>query len=195
MFDTRLDENNPANYANAELNKIPGIFKKYYQPYMEQGQQVDPQLMEQYAKMFGNPSEFFNQLGQGYQQSPGYQYALQQALGASGNAAAAGGLLGTPMHQEQNMQAAQGLASQDYQKYIENLMSTLGLGAQGLGEFSKRGFEAGTGLGSGLANVQGQKAQYAYGGKAAENAAKEARRNSMIAGIGGIAGGLGSLFL
>tara|TARA_R110000868_G_scaffold314740_5_gene575654 strand:+ start:325 stop:912 length:588 start_codon:yes stop_codon:yes gene_type:complete len=195
MYDPRMSEDNPANAAYEQLGKIPGIFNKYYKPYQQQGQQVDPALMKQYMQMFQNPGEFFSQIGQGYQQSPGYQRALQEALGAGSNAAAAGGMLGTPMHQEANMATAQDLASKDYQGYINNIMQMLGIGGEGLGKFSQRGYEAGTAIGSGLADVQSQKAKYGYEGQAAENARREARRNAWIKAIGGIGGGIASAIL
>lgn len=194
MYDYRLDEDNPAQIAFQELQKVPGILKKYYEPYQQQGMQVDPMLMQQYAQMFSNPGEFFSNMAQGYQESPGYRRSLEQALGAGSNAAAAGGMLGSPLHQEGAMQTARDISSQDFHQYMQNLMQMMGFGGQGLGNFSQRGFQAGTGLGSGLAGLQSERAQYGYGGKAAENAAEEANKRSRMQALGAIGGGIGSLF-
>lgn len=189
-----LSSKNPARAAMGQLNRNEDVLNKYYSPYMRQGQQIDPELMQHYTQMFSNPGQFFSQLGSGYKESPGYQFSLQQALGAGNNAAAAGGLLGTPSHQQANMGVAEGLANKDYEDYINHIMQTMGMGLQGAQGFSNRGFESGTGLGSALANNNATKAGYLYSGQAAQNAAEEARRNSWLNAIGALGGGIGSLF-
>lgn len=189
-----LSSKNPARAAMGQLNRNEDVLNKYYSPYMKQGQQIDPELMQHYTQMFSNPNQFFNNISSGYKQSPGYQFNLQQALGAGNNAAAAGGFLGTPSHQQANMGIAEGLASKDYEDYINHIMSTMGLGLQGAQGFSNRGFEAGTGLGSGIANNNATKAGYLYSGQAAQNAAEEARRNNWMKVMGAVTGGIKSLF-
>jgi len=46
-----------------------------------------------------DPDGLYSKLGQGYKESPGYQFKLKQAMMAGDNAAAAGGMAGTPQHQ------------------------------------------------------------------------------------------------
>lgn len=160
---------NPADVANQYIDQIPGQTKPLYQPYMDTGNQA----MQQFMQMLGqNPSDVYNKLGEGYKESPGYKYSLEQALKAGTNANAAGGMLGTPMHQQQNMETAQGLASQDFEKYMNHVLGLNTENKQGLGQLTGLGYNASSDYASGLANNLGQKASYGFAGQAAENQKK-----------------------
>lgn len=188
---------NPADAANSYLDQIPGQMNPYFQPYIDQGRQSGDRLNTQYDQMTQNPGEFFNQISSGYKQSPGYQYKLQQALSAGQNASAAGGQLGTPQDQQQQMGLANDIASKDYEDYINHILGIFGQGQQGQQEFQKQGFGASTQYGENLANVTGQKAQNAYAGQAGENARRSqnwsnlAQIGAALAG-GGFGGGAGA---
>lgn len=160
---------NPADVANQYIDQIPGQTKPYYQPYMDTGNQA----MQQFMQMLGqNPSDTYNKLGEGYKESPGYKFSLEQALKAGTNANAAGGMLGTPMHQQQNMATAEGLASQDFEKYMNHVLGINTENKQGLGQLTGLGYNASSDYASGLANNLGQKAAYGYAGQAAQNQSK-----------------------
>jgi hypothetical protein len=109
------------------LSQIPDILQKYYQPYGE---------------MVHDPSGVMSRLGGGYKESPGYEFELGQALKAGGQAAAAGGMAGSPMQQEEAEQTATGFASKDYNQYLQDAMRLYMGGAQGY-----------SGLGENIANV------------------------------------------
>jgi len=79
---------NPADAAMPYLNKIPGVGHQYYDPYVSTGLQSLGQLSNQYSNMASNPTGNYNSLASGYKESPGYQFALQQAMNAGNNAAA-----------------------------------------------------------------------------------------------------------
>jgi len=85
---------NPADSANKYIDQIPGQTSQYFQPYINAGQNALPQLQGQYNDLLNNPGGKLNQMGGQFQQSPGFQFALQQALQGSGHAAAAGGMAG-----------------------------------------------------------------------------------------------------
>lgn len=107
--------------ASGYLGQIPDVLKKYFEPYQ--------QMLDPTAKL--------KELGGGFTASPGYQYSLSQALKGVGSAAAAGGMAGSPMQQQQAAGTAQGLASQDYGQYMQRAMGMFGQGAagyRGLGE-------------------------------------------------------------
>ena len=173
---------NPADSAQSYLSQIPDQMKPYFQPYMDQGQKAGQALSGQYDQMTQDPSAFFANLGKGYQESPGYQFNLQQALKAGQNASAAGGMLGTPQDQQQQMGTAQGLASKDYEDYINHILGIFGAGQQGMQGQQEQGFKASTGYGENLANVLGQQAQYGYAGQAGQNANRSQNWSNLFGG-------------
>src|SRR5689334_20220257 len=111
--------NNPADSAMPYLEKVPGTITPYYQPYIDQGQNSLSTLMNQYNTLINNPAAVMQMAGSGYQQSPGYQYEYDSAMNAQNSAAAAGGMLGTPYHQENAANTAADVANQDYQQYLD----------------------------------------------------------------------------
>ena len=80
--------------AAGYLSQIPGEIGEHFAPY----------------KRMLDPTALMSEFGKGYHQSPGYQFALDQALKAGGRASAAGGMAGSPMQQEQAGQMTTGLA-------------------------------------------------------------------------------------
>ena len=163
---------NPANAGMKYLDQIPGTMSPYFQPYITQGQESGNLLNEQYKQLTTNPGDFFAKLSQGYKESPGYQFRLRQALNAGENASAAGGMLGTPRDQQQQMGLANDIASQDYNDYMKNILGMFGLGQQGQQEQQRQGFGASTQFGENLASNLGSKAQLAYNGQQAQNQAR-----------------------
>ena len=106
-------QKSPYDAANKIYGQIPGATEKYLSPYMTAGQSALGDLMGQYGQLTGSTGDVYNKLAGGYQQSPGFQQALKQAMGAVGNQAAAGGMLGTPQAQLQSADVAGGLAQKD----------------------------------------------------------------------------------
>lgn len=121
--------NKASNQEQASLLQANQFLGQQYQtdqgflsPYSQTGGQANNQL----ALMMSNPSQF----QAGFTASPGYQYNLNQQQGAIQNSAASkGGLVGgnTLMALQSN---ASGLANQDYQQYVGNLMSLQNTGLQ-----------------------------------------------------------------
>jgi len=62
------------------------------------------------ASYLANPNSMYNKFSEGVQRSPGYQFKLKQALQAGQNPSAAGGMLGTPQDQQQQMGIANDLS-------------------------------------------------------------------------------------
>ena len=86
----------------------------------------------------------------GFNQSPDYQYALQQGLaGVEGSAAARGGLYsGNAMRALQA--TGSGLASQNLNNYRNALMGQIGIGQNAAGTLTNAGFNAAQGISQGL---------------------------------------------
>jgi len=182
IFSTKKTPN-PADAANAELNKIPGATSPYYDPYINAGKEALGTLKDEYGNLLQDPGSIYDRLGKGYKESPGYQFALKQALGAGQNASAAGGMLGTPADQQQQMGLAQDVASKDFQKYLDSVTGLYGKGLSGTEGLNKQGFDASTEYGKMLADIFGQKSSNIYQGTAGQNAAggnKQAQLMQMI---------------
>jgi hypothetical protein len=179
---------NPGTVANNYISQIPGQTKPYYQPYMDAGKGALSDLQNQYKDLLSGNTQ--NQLGSNFKESPGYQYNLQQALGAGNNASAAGGMLGTPMHQEQNMGIAHGLASQDYNNYMQNQIGLYGSGLHGEEGLNNQGFEANKGYADTLGNALSQQGAYGFAGQTGQNQYKQQGMSDIFGGLGGAASGL-----
>lgn len=157
------EDTNPSNSAMQFLNQIP----ETYNP-----------LKQQFQNLSSMPGERLNEIGGAYQQSPGFQHALQQALAASGHAAAAGGMAGTPAHQYDAMSAAQGLVSKDYNDWMTNALALHNTGLAGQ-----------TGIADQIAQVLAQQGAYSYQGQAGENQNRNALWNTLFKGLGGAGAG------
>ena len=189
---------NPAKEANNYLDQIPGAMKPYFEPYINKGREAGDKLTGQYNNMTENPGEFYNNLGKGYTQSPGYQATLREALAAANNAAAmgGGGGLGTPGHENYAANAAGDAANKDYQDYINHIMDIFGQGQKGQQKEEQQGYESSKDYGTSVGNVLGQKGQYGYAGAAGENANKSNTWSNIFklggAALGSIGGPLGT---
>lgn len=131
--------------------QIPGIYKKYLGPYAAMGGELIPGLEQGYKGMM-DPGAFLGKMGAGFKEDPGYQFNLHQSLGAANQAAAAGGMAGSPMAQQQAGQVASNMANQQYQQYVHNAMGAYEGGLGGLGGLERQGFEGAGDLASGLSN-------------------------------------------
>lgn len=182
---------NPADVANKYISQIPGQTKEYYSPYMEAGKGAMSNLQNQYKDLLSGNVQ--NALGANYQQSPGYKFKLNQALTAGQNASNAGGRAGTPMAQQDQMEVANGLASQDYGDYIKNQLSLYGIGLGGNEKLNQQGFQANQDYANTLANTLGQQASYGYAGQAGKNQSKALGMSNLFSGLGMLGGDAGEL--
>lgn len=173
---------NPSDAANKYYNRIPGMLEKYMNPYIEAGQQAIPGLESQYGQLMNDPGGRLNQMGSSYQQSPGFKFALQQALQGAGHAAAAGGMAGSPQHEQQNMQIATNLANQDYNNWIKNAMGMYGQGLEGEQGLYNRGAQTGVGLGEDIGSVFANQGGLAAAGQAGQNSANSQMWGNLLGG-------------
>lgn len=181
---------NPYDAASGFMNQIPGATNPYYQPYAQAGSDAMHQLQGQYSNLINDPSAMFNKIASGYQQSPGLKWQMGQGMNAANNAAAAGGMLGSPQHQQQAATMSEGLANQDYWNYMQNALGSsqnqYGLGLQGLQGLNNQGFQANDQMARIMADMLSGQGQMAFAGQAAQN---QQRGSSM----GDLFGGLSSL--
>jgi hypothetical protein len=184
----------PEKQANNYLAQMQPNIDKYLQPYIGAGQQAMGTLQDQYKNLLNNPNELLNNFGAGYKQSPGYQYNVDQMTKASNNAAAAGGYVGSPQQQEYMANQIGGLASQDYNQYLNNAMGLYGQGLEGMGNINQMGYGASQGAASSLSDMLKSQAEMSYANAINQNQ-KKASSGSGIGGLfGGLLGGAGKLF-
>ena len=184
----------PGSAANPYLDQIPDAMKKYYQPYQDAGTSALGKVQGEYGKLTDDPGSMYSKFAEGYKQSPGYQFKLQQALGAGQNAAAAGGMLGTPQDQQMATQTANDIASQDFNDYMSQISGLYGKGLEGQQGLESQGFEANTDFAKMLAQIFGQKSNNAFSDQAGKNAASSKNWADLFSGLGNAGAGWASKF-
>lgn len=176
----------PSNAANQYLDQIPGQMDPYYRPYINAGKDSLEKLKGQYGDLIDNPGDKYANLGAGYKESPGYQYKLQQALGAQANAQARGGMLGTQQDQTYAMQTANDIASQDFNDYMDRVLGLYGTGLKGEQGLEEQGYDASTNFGNAIGSIYGQKGRNAYDEQQAKNKARAKAYQDILKGVGSL---------
>jgi hypothetical protein len=97
----------------------------YLNPYMQSGEKANTAVENIYGL---NGAEAQNQSAGLYQTSPGYEWQMKQGIGAIDNSAAAKGLRKSGATLKSLQTYGQGMADQDYQRWLEGIT---GLGKQG----------------------------------------------------------------
>lgn len=185
---------NPANAASPYLSQMGPMFQQAFNPYIGAGQQALPQLQGQYGQLLNNPGQKFNQIGQSFQQSPGYQFQVNQALGAANRAGAAGGMLGSPMEQQNIAGTVNNLANQDYYNWMNGATGMYNQGLQGMGNLYQTGFNASAQNAEDQAAALQSQASNAYAGAANQNQFNQGQAGGMGGFIGQGIGALSNLF-
>lgn len=182
--------------AQRYLNEYKPMLEGYYNPYIEYGNRAMPTLEQQYQQLLQNPGALYSSLGQGFQTSPGYQFGVDQALQGSNAAMASAGMLGTPAHQQQNMNYANQLANQEYNNYMSRMLGLYGTGLEGTqGQFNT-GYGATNQLASGMGNLYGSMANLAFNQGASNAANSSSLWGAGLGALGTIGGAaLGSYLM
>jgi hypothetical protein len=179
---------NPADAARPYSEQIPGAVSPYYQPYINQGQEVDPRLMETYGRMGQNPMDYLNELMSGYSPSAGFKAKEKRLLETASNASAAGGFSGLPYDQEQQQGIVSALMDDSMQDWIKNVLGIQGTGLEGQQHISDRGYRASTGYGDILGGNLDQQAGLAFQGTAQKNQNRTNWMNLLGGGAGAALG-------
>lgn len=181
----------PSKKANKYLEQIPGQTAPYYDPYIQAGQQALPGLQDQYSQLMQDPGALMNSLGSSYQQSPGFEAAMRNAMMASNHAAAAGGMAGSPAHQYDAMSNASDLASRDYGSWLDKVLGMYGTGLQGQQGMYNSGQQASNSMADMIAQTLASQGGYAYAGQAGQNQ----NQYNMLGNLAKGAGTLGAFMM
>lgn len=174
----------PSTQANKIIGDMESRTGQYLNPYMQQGLSSMGDLGGQYNSLTHDPTGMLAKFGSQYKESPGFQNQLRQALAASGHAAAAGGMAGSPQHEQQNMQLGSDIASQDYNNYMNQALGLYGQGLQGQQNLTGLGFGASQSMADNIAQQLAQQAAYKYQGQSGKNS----MWSNLLGGLGGLAG-------
>ncbi len=175
---------NPADTASPYLNQIPGVGHQGYDPYINQGQTAGQTAQSQYDTMTNDPAGFINRLMEQYKPSEGYQFSKDQLMKQYGNAAAAGGIAGTPLDQMNQAQGVQGLLSQDMQQFLSNVLGQHKEGLAGEEGVSNRGYDASKNLTDLLGGALNQQGGLAFNGTQQKNSDKNGLLSALAKALG-----------
>lgn len=152
--------NNAAALQNAQFQQTQANLA----PYASIGTAALPQLLKSlgYEGQFGSNGQLTGMSGQGFQfnpsnleQTPGYQFTLQQGLNAVNNATSATGQTGSGAQAKGLANYATGLAQNTYNQQYQNALTTYQQNASILGSLLSTGQNAAAGIGSmGMQNAQ-----------------------------------------
>jgi len=175
---------NPANAASPYLNQIPGAANPFLSPFYSAGINAYPTLNQEYGNLLQNPGGKLNQIGEGFHESPGFQFALQQALQSASGRAAATGMHGSPLHQQQNIELATNLANQDYYNWLDRATPLYEHGLTGEQGLYSGGFESGKSLADIISQTLAQQGQLSYAGQQNVNQLNASKQNAKWNAIG-----------
>jgi hypothetical protein len=173
----------PSSAASPYFEQIPGAVSPYLKPYSDAGAGAIPTLQGQYSSLLNDPSGMVDKIGAGYKQSPGFKYALQQALAGSDRAAAAGGYTGLPQHSAESMEAAEGLASKDFNSYLQAVLGQYNHGLEGEQGLYSGGVSSSNAMAQAIAQALATQGSLAFRG--AED--KNAQQNNFMGGLSNLA--------
>ncbi|CEG60967.1 hypothetical protein [Legionella micdadei] len=181
---------NPATNAMPYLTQIPSATVPFMAPYYSEGINAIPTLRGEYGALLQNPGGKVNEIGASFHESPGFKFALQQALQGAGHKAAAEGMYGSPEHEQRAMELAINLANQDYYNWIDRALPLYNQGLGGEQGFYTGGLQSGTNIADMIAQTLAQQGQLSYAGQQNLNQLNAARQNAKWNAIGQ---GLGTL--
>jgi hypothetical protein len=179
---------NPADAAMPYLNQIPGMEKKYYDPFINRGNEASNTLNPQFNQMSGDPAQFLEGLMGKYEPSRSYQLRNQEALQSAGNTAAAGGMRGSLGDIKNESRISDALLGDDMQQWLNNVLGIQTRGQTGLGHEADTGYDASKSLSGDLSNVLGTQAGLAFQGQANQNQNRSDKLSGILQALGGIAG-------
>lgn len=184
------------NQVNQGMDKQNQLYDQglgYYQPYYDQGTNAFNKYGQAIDRM-SNPSQYVSDIYNGYSQSPMAAFQMQEGMRAGNNAAAASGQLGSPAEQMAMQRYAQGVSSQDMQRWYDNVNGANNTYLGGLGNQASTGFGAAermAGNRQGLADNLAELLQNLGMSQTNASASRSGGIGDLIGGALGVAGGFG----
>ena len=173
---------NPADEAMEYTSQMEEMLTKYLGSYMEHGKNAGDALFREFMMLLNNPQGQYDELTAGFEESPGYEYNYNQSMNASNSAAAAGGMLGSPAHQQAASEQATQNANQEFSNYFDDMLNLYMTGI-GMGQdFYKTGYGASSQMADTMAQNLWKEAQLAALGTMGRNS----KQGNILGGVVGI---------
>jgi len=183
------NKNNPNDAANKYIDQIPGEAHNTYDPYINQGKESGQNAHDAFEEMMKDPQGFINKIMGGYNESDQYKYQKEKLGTAMSNTAAAGGIAGTPLDQQNQGEAIQKLLSADQQQWLQNVLGRYDTGLTGEQGEATRGYDASGKLNDITTSNLNQKGTNAFNDAQQKNSDKSALISALVKALGGAAGG------
>lgn len=187
---------NAANNAAAMQQNQFNQMRQSLQPYMDLGSGSIPQLMGLLNSNKLNAQFSFNPTQQQLEQTPGYQFALQQGLKGVNNSMSARGLGNSGAQAKAITQYATGLADQTYQQQynnaLQNFMTNYGVNSNQFGRLGgllSLGENAAAGVGNAGLQTASNAGNFLTSGANAQAAGTIGSANAINNGLSGATGG------
>ena len=179
------NKNSPMDSANKYLNQIPGQAHNTYDPYITQGQESGKNAHNAYEEMLNDPQGFINKIMNGYKESDQYKYQSNKIGGALSNTAAAGGIAGTPLDQQNQGEVLQGLLSADQQQWLQNILGRYDTGLKGEEGEATRGYDSSGKLNDIINGTSASQAGLAFNDAQQKNSQKNQFMQFLAQALGG----------
>lgn len=180
--------NNPSDAANDYYNKIPGMERDLYNPYIQHGNDAYNKFSPIYDRMTSDPTGFLNDLMKNYAPSKSYQLQRDEMTKAAGNSAAAGGMRGGLQDVSDQARITDSLMGNDMQQWLGNVMGLQNEGLNGEQGLYDKGYDATKNLAGDLSNVYGTQGSLAFQGQANRNQSHSDLMSMLMKLAGGGAG-------
>ena len=164
-----------------------GTAGSYYQPYLGLGKGATTALGNALGTNGSAPNY------SGFENMPGYQFAVRQGTQAIQRQAAAGGNAYTPNTLASVGQYVTGTAMQDYNTYISQLQNAAGIGATSANQLGNMTYNTGANISQLQSNTGQAEAGFYTGAGQTVGGALGAGNPYYGSGVAGGAGGVGSL--
>lgn len=175
-----------AEMAMQERRAAEARARKDFSPYLEYGRNALPQYQGMIDEMKDTPA-FLDKLIGTYQPSLGYQKRLDEGNRAITQAMNAGGMYGSGDFFKALQEHGQGVADQDIQQYLANILGIRGNAMNAIGGLANQGFNAASNIGNIAANTGAGLAQDQtnYGNAMANSKIASSNMLTNLLGLGG----------
>lgn len=178
----------PAAAASKYYDQVPDYVSKYYDDYINKGKAAGDINAEQFSKMASDPTAFYDSIYNTYKPSAYYQHQSDLMHKTAANTAAAGGYSGTESDIQKQTEQQNALADMDWDKYLQEVLGIQQGGLQGNQQMYNTGFQASNMSAEDLLNMLNAQGGLAFNSAAQKNAYNQANNNSLLGGIGNLAG-------
>lgn len=188
IFGSGDSGSNPADAAMPYYNKIPGMEKDAYNPYIQRGNDAYNKFNPVYDRMSSDPAAFLQSIMDKFQPSKSYQLERDEATRAAGNSAAAGGMRGGVNDVSNQARITDSLMGNDMQQWLKNVMGIQDSGLSGEQHLYDTGYDATKALTGDMSNLYGTQGSLAFQGQTNQNQSHNDFMSGLMKMLGTVGG-------